>query len=102
VVKALRWMLVLFLLGAGVCMSVVPSEDLPETAYNEVDAPVISARPLAPRIKLTRPADDVSNSPNLPLYCAGSRISGLGLERAPKPTQRHVRSLQDLLSTFLI
>jgi hypothetical protein len=101
-VKALRWMSVLFLLGAGVCISAVPPEDLPETAYNEVDAPVILAPSLAPRIKFTRPADDASILPNLPLYCAGSRISGLGLELAPKPTQRHIRSLQDLLSTFLI
>ena len=100
--KALRWISGLLLLGAGVCVSAVPPEDLPETAYNEVDGPVISAPPLAPRLKFTPPADDASILPNLPLYCAGSRISGLVLELALRPTQRHMRSLQDLLSTFLI
>ena len=101
-VKRLRWMLVLFLLGAAVCMSAVPLEDLPETEFNEVDAPVNLAPPVVPRIKFTRPAGDPIILPRLRLYCAGRRVRSLVLELAPKLTQRHLHSLQDLLSTFRI
>ena len=39
---------VLLLLGAVICVSVIPQTDLPETSYNEVDTPVNQASPRSP------------------------------------------------------
>jgi hypothetical protein len=101
-VKRLRLALVLFLTAAAVCASVVPRPDLPETAFNEADAPVNLAPPVLPRIQIILPA--VNPLAILPLrnHCADCTVRRLLLEPPVAPSQRHSRSLQDLLCTFLI
>ena len=101
-VKPMRWMTVLLLLGAAVFVSTVPRMDLPETAFNEADAPVNLAPPVLPRIQIILPA--VNPLAILPLrnHCADCTVRRLLLEPPVAPSQRHSRSLQDLLCTFLI
>jgi hypothetical protein len=96
-------MLVSFLLGASVCVSAVPRADLPETAFNETDAPINLAPPVRPRIQVIPLAvDSIVVSLTLPLYCVGCIVSNLVLKPAAIPRQCHPHSLQDLLCTFLI
>ncbi|MGA9508756.1 MAG: hypothetical protein WBV55_09035 [Candidatus Sulfotelmatobacter sp.] len=101
--KRLRWLLVFFLLGASVCVSVVPRVDLPETRFNEADAPVNLAPPLQLRIRLVVPIVDANIVlPVLPVYSAGRVLSTRTPDHATAPSQRHHRSLQYLLCTLLI
>ena len=102
-VKPMRWMTVLLLLGAAVFVSTVPRMDLPETAFNEADAPVNLAPAARPTIRLVPPAvDPIMASPALFVYSAGHVSNGLAVESAPMPVQRHGHSLRDLLCTYLI
>ncbi|HET6217980.1 MAG TPA: hypothetical protein VFE27_13235 [Acidobacteriaceae bacterium] len=101
--KRFRWPLVLFLLGASVCVSVVPQVDRPETNFNEADAPVNLAPPLQLRIQVVAPVVDANVVlPVLPVYCAGRVLSTHTPDHATAPSQRHQRSLQHLLCTLLI
>ncbi|MGC2259175.1 MAG: hypothetical protein WA594_12785 [Candidatus Sulfotelmatobacter sp.] len=101
--KQLRALLVLFLLGASVCVSVIPRVDLPETKFNEADAPVNLAPPLQLRTQAVVPVLD-SNVvlPALPLHAASFVVSTRTPDHATAPSQRHQRSLQSLLCTLLI
>jgi hypothetical protein len=96
-------MLVFFLLGASVFASAVLRADLPETAFNETDAPVNLAPPIRPRMEVIPVAVNlIVASPTLPLYCASCVVTSLVLEQAAMPRHRHPHSLQDLLCTFMI
>jgi hypothetical protein len=98
-----RSILALFLLGASICSVVLPRVDLPETAFNEADAPINLAPPVRPSIQVVPPAvDPISVLPPLALHCARRVVSGLMFESATVPRQRHQHSFQDLLCTFLI
>jgi hypothetical protein len=102
VMKRLRWMLVFLLTGAAISISAVPRTDLPETAFNEVDAPVNQAPPVFPRIKFIRPAGDPIILPSVLPNFAAWGVSRFVREMAPMPSHRHSHSLQNLLCTFLI
>ena len=88
VVKLLRWLLILFLLAASVCVSVIPRVDLPETKFNEADAPVNLAPPLQLRTQAIVPVVD-SNVilPTLPAYCAGCVFSARTATALPPPAK---------------
>jgi hypothetical protein len=95
--------LVLVLLAAAVCVSAVPRPDLPETPFNEADAPVNLAPPVRPRIQVIPPAiDPIVVLPTLSIDCPGCVVSRLASEPIVTPKRRHPLSLQDLLCTFLI
>lgn len=93
----------LFLLTALVCVSAIPQEDLPETSYNESDAPLNQAPMVVLKIHLVRPAG-VSILPAKKtvltqsdhIVPARETVSFLTSERLDS------HSLQDLLCTFLI
>jgi hypothetical protein len=97
-VKRRRLIFVLFLVGAAIGVSTVPLEDLPETSFNEVDAPVNLAPPVQPRLKFVPPACDSDVIPGLSACVVSSWV----LEPAAVTSGRHPHSLQDLLCTFLI
>ena len=98
-----RWALVLVLLASAVCVSTVARPDLPETNFNEADAPVNLAPPVRLGGQVIAPAiDPVVISPTLPIDCAACVVSRLALEPIVAPKRRHPLSLQDLLCTFLI
>jgi hypothetical protein len=95
--------LVLVLLGAAVGVSTVPRPDLPETPFNEADAPVNLAPPVFPRIQaVSAAANPIAVLPAWPNHCSVCLVSAKVLEPAVTPKQRHPRSFQDLLCTFLI
>jgi len=103
--QRLRWMLVLFLMGAAVCCCTVPGVDLPETAFNEADLPVNLAIPAPPRVQDAAPlVVPVAALPTLPFDCADCLVSRAKPVPAVEPTQVHSPSysLQVLLCTFLI
>jgi hypothetical protein len=102
VMKRLRWILVFVLAGTVACMSAVARTDLPETTFNEADAPVNQAPPVSPRIKLILPVGDPIVLPSLPGYCTGWAVSSFVREMAAMPSHRHSHSLRNLLCTFLI
>jgi hypothetical protein len=102
-VQRFRWALVLVLLASAVCVSTVARPDLPETNFNEADAPVNLAPPVRLGGQVIAPAiDPVVISPTLPIDCAASVVSRLALEPTVAPKRRHPLSLHDLLCTFLI
>jgi hypothetical protein len=102
-VNRLRLILVLFLLAAAVCVSTIPRPDLPETAFNEADAPVNLAPPFLPRIQAVSPSvTPVAVLPVLPNHNQGFVVRGVVVQEPVTPKQRHPRSFQDLLCTFLI
>jgi hypothetical protein len=102
-VKRLRCILVLFLTAAAVWVSAVPRIDLPETAFNETDAPVNLTPPVRPGIQLTAPAINPIVVSAVPaLAGAAYVIIGAPSPSVPLPAQRHRISLQYLLCTFLI
>ena len=101
--KRLRLALILFLTAAAVCASVLPRPDLPETAFNEADAPVNLAPPVLPRIQIILPAvNPIAVLPPAGDHCAGCTVRRFLLEPAVAPRPRHSRSLRDLLCTLLI
>ena|SRR6266853_6729111 len=101
-VKRRRRMLVLFLVAGVFGGSAVPPVDLPETAFNESDAPVNLAPPSQATVTFVRPVSDTVVMPGLRFYCAGCDLRSRVLGAVVIPTQRHPHSLQDLLCTFLI
>jgi hypothetical protein len=102
-VKRLHLILVLFLLGAAVCVFAVPRQDLPETTFNEADTPVNLAPPVLPRIQIVRPTvDSIAVLPALPNHSTGRVANNFVLEPATSPRHRDSHSLQALLCTFLI
>ena len=102
-VQRLRWILVFLLLGVAAFVSVVPRVDLPETAFNEADAPLTLATPARPNIQLTRfAADRIAVLPVLSLDYIGYLVGNLVLAPVTTVSQSRSLSLQDLLCTFLI
>jgi hypothetical protein len=76
---------------------------LPETPFNEADAPVNLAPPVFPRIQIISAAvNPIAILPALPNHGLVSFVSATVLEPVVTPKQRHPRSFQDLLCTFLI
>jgi hypothetical protein len=100
-VQRSAWTLLLFLLSVVVCASAIPPTDLPETTYNEVDAPVNQAPPFVPGIKLVRPAVAPVMLP-MELCPAGRDVLPRHPVATPAVAGQHPDSLQDLLCTFLI
>jgi hypothetical protein len=101
--KRLRSILVLFLLGAAVCAFALPRVDQPETAFNEADAPINLARPVRLSIGVASPnVDPIIALPTLRLLAAVGIDSNLLFEPATVPRQRHPHPLQELLCTLLI
>jgi hypothetical protein len=98
----LRWLLVFWLAGATICVSIVPRVDLPETTFNETDAPVNLASPVRPRVEVTRPAVAATVLRTLPFHRATRVVSSLLFDPAATPNRSHQHSSQDLLCTFLI
>jgi hypothetical protein len=101
-VKLFRWIVVGLLLGASVYVSVEPRPDLPETTFNEADAPVNLAPPVRPRIQIVSPAPDpIATVSGKFVYCprCGDRL----LQKPSVTSYRYDRkSLRDLLCTLLI
>jgi hypothetical protein len=96
-------MLVLFVLGAGVCVGTVAGVDRPETSFNEADLPANLGLPAQMRMQDIRPvAVPIPVLPTLPLYCADCMARSLPVEPPVLRTQRHPHSLQVLLCTFLV
>ena len=94
--------LVLFLLAGVFGGSAVLPVDLPETAFNESDAPANLALPWQAALRNVRPVSDLLVMPGTRFYGAGCVVSSFVLEPAAMLRQRHPHSLQDLLCTFLI
>jgi hypothetical protein len=102
-VTRLRAILALFLLGGAVCAFALPRVDLPETVFNETDAPTNLASPVRLDIRVGTPAvGPVDILPTLPFHYALGIVSSLVLVPAAAARQRHQHSLQDLLCTLLI
>ncbi len=102
-VKVLRWISVAVLLGAAVFTSVVPRVDLPETAFNESDAPVNLVIPVRPSFSLAPPVvDPVAVLPMPRFHGLAVTFPGLTLSPSVVTSQRHRHSLQNLLCTLLI
>ncbi|MFY9683913.1 MAG: hypothetical protein WA416_08500 [Candidatus Sulfotelmatobacter sp.] len=81
----------------------MPRPDLPETAFNEADAPVNLAPPVRPRIQVISPTvNPIAVLPALSNQCPGCFVHGVVSQPAVTLRQRHPRSFQDLLCTFLI
>jgi hypothetical protein len=94
--------LVLFLVAGAFGGFAVPSVDLPETSYNESDAPINLAPPAQATLSSMPPVSDPLLMPGLRFYCAGCVVNTRVLEMAALPGQCHPHSLQDLLCTFRI
>jgi hypothetical protein len=102
-VRLLRSILVIFLLGTAVCAFALPRADVPETAFNEADAPVNLAPPSQPGIRVAPPSvNPIAVMPTLPLHCATCVAGSFVVESTSGPKHRDHHSLQDLLCTFLI
>ena len=82
--QRLRWMLVLFLLGAAVCCCAIPGVDLPETSFNEADLPVNLALPAQPRIPDLSPiAIPAAALPTLSLVSADGLVRQVRRTKQP-------------------
>ena len=93
----------LFLLTAVVCVSAIPQTDLPETSYNEADAPLNQAPMVALRICLVRPAAVSIVLPRKTVQAQWNfRVPADEPMLTPTPVRVDSHSLQDLLCTFLI
>jgi hypothetical protein len=100
--KRVHLVLIFFLLAATVGVSAVPRADLPQTTFNESDAPVNLAPPCRPSFRLTPPdVDPITVLPPLPACSVGSLVSSL-VAPAAAPHRQFPRSLQVLLCIFLI
>ena len=94
--------LVLFLVTGVLGGFAVPPVDLPETGYNESDAPINLAPPSQATLSSIRPVNDPLLMSDLRFHCVGCVVNSCLLGAAAMPGQRHPHSLQDLLCTFLI
>jgi len=100
VVKRIGWASVLPLVMTVVFVSVVPVADQPETAFNEIDAPVNQTTPVAPRVRLTPPHELRIVLPrSFTRMSEGIRSS---LESISRPMHWHLSPLPELLCTLLI
>jgi hypothetical protein len=100
-----RAMLVFFLLGAAIFASAVPREDLPETSYDESDAPIIVAPVERPNIQLVAPALDLSAPSPVSSAPLADVFSAINIRFAPVSSSFHNVArppLQNLLCTLLI
>src|ERR1700674_1797325 len=102
-VRRHRRLLVLLLLAGVFGGSALLPVDLPETAFDESDAPVNLAPPSQTPLRFVRPVSDPLVLPGLRFYCAGCVVSSRVPGAVAMPTHRGPHySLQDLLCTFLI
>jgi hypothetical protein len=102
-VTRLRWILIFVLFGATVWVSAIPQVDLPETTFNEADAPVNLAPPVWPRIQVPAPALELSSV--LPAFrpvCVTCMASSPAPMKVPLSALGHRHSLNNLLCTLLI
>ena len=97
-----RWILVLLLLGAAVCVSATPRVDSPETTFNEADAPVNLAPPVRVRIQMDSPGVDLIVVLPTPFHSLSSMLGDLSVETPEPPSEHHRPFLQSLLCTLLI
>lgn len=98
-VKQARWVLTFCLVGM-VLLLAVPSIDMPETAFNEMDTPLV-AHVTLPRIWLATPS--MAASPVIDLVFQRIAIDGTPKEQFEPITKSYpISSLQPLLCTFLI
>jgi hypothetical protein len=100
--KRVHLTLIVILLAATVGASAVPRADLPQTTFNESDAPVNLAPPCRPSFRLAPPdVDPITVLPPLPTGSLASPESNL-VAPAAAPHRQFPRSLQALLCTFLV
>jgi hypothetical protein len=96
-----RLLVLLLLAGVFGGFAVLPA-DLPETAFDESDAPV-SLAPSLTLFSFVRPVIDPIVMPGLRFSCPRCVVSSRVIKVAAMPPERHSHySLQDLLCTFLI
>jgi hypothetical protein len=97
------WTFVLFLLASVALISAIPRADLPETSFNEVDAPVNQAPPAVSGGRFVRPDVAPAILPNHVCETGrGARCQSVDRKSATPLVRRDQHSLQDLLCTFLI
>jgi hypothetical protein len=97
------WAVVLLLLlGAVLCASVIPRTDSPETSYNEIDTPVNQAPPVVPALRLVRPAVAPVILPKNFGNAASVNSSPIRRNIAGVPAPRDPHSIQNLFCTLLI
>ena len=102
-VRRHRRLLVLLLLAGVFGGSAVLPMDLPETTFDESDAPVNLAPSSQTPLRFVRPVSDPLVMPGLRFYCVGCVVGSRVLGAVAMPTQRRPHYfLQDLLCTFLI
>jgi hypothetical protein len=100
-VKRIHWMLLVCLAGLLIGLG-QPAKDAPDTAFNEMDAPVCIAHPNLPRLSLKAPALSASANSRQTPQSSPAR-NGNPLARrwwGVRRTGSH--DLQKLLCTFLI
>ena len=97
------WTFILLLLTAIVCVSAIPRADVPETSYNEADAPVNQAPPVVLGIRFVRPAKAALVVPRKTVEATWHVLSPVD-ERKPASVLvvHDAHSLQDILCTLLI
>jgi hypothetical protein len=96
------WTFVLLLLSV-VCVSAIPQTDLPETSYNEVDAPVNQAPPVAAGSRFVRPPVATTIMPRQVCEVRlGVKVQTHDGKAAHQAVRRDSHSFQDILCTFLI
>jgi hypothetical protein len=100
VVKGIGWAFVLPLVTAVVFVSVVPVADQPETAFNEIDAPVSQTTPVAPWVRFT-PPHEVSVI-LLSSVTHPSKAIRISFESISLAMHWHRSPLPELLCTLLI
>lgn len=99
-VKRIGWAFVLPLVTAVVFISVVPVADQPETAFNEIDAPVNQTTAVAPWLRFAPPHEVPIVLPrSFTRTSEGIRTS---LESISRPMHWHLSPLRELLCTLLI
>jgi len=101
-VKQHRRMLILFLLAGVLGGSAIPPLDLPETTFDESDAPVNLAPPSQITLQLVSPVIDPLRMRGLPFHCAECVVSAPALAVPAMRRDRLPRTLQDFLCTFLM
>ena len=83
-------------------VSAIPQDDLPETTYNESDAPLNQALPAVPVAVFARPLVSTTISARVTEAAARVRPRFANRERARRLFAGRPHSRQDLLCTFLI